>query len=205
MGRGKRHALSFSFSPASPPPQHKEASGEERGLIQTLTSLCSLRPDFGRNTDWLLEQCHKIWLAVGITRSWKYLFLAWLFLWIICRRQREGSILLSFLLFYGLMIEKYALVVPWKFRKNRWQRWIPLQVADHEQGAFWFTNKWVQIKILSIVKLVSFESLAGNDFSGRGTQAEAHCERNLNCQLWSIRQKVLHCCSRNFCRLYHKS
>ena len=113
MGRGKRHALSFSFSPASPPspplPQHKEASGEERGLIQTLTSLCSLRPDFGRNTDWLLEQCHKIWLAVGITRSWKYLFLAWLFLWIIYRRQREGSILLSFLLFYGLMIEKYAL------------------------------------------------------------------------------------------------
>ena len=25
-----------------------------------------------------------------------------------------------------------------------------------------------------------FESLAGNDFSERGTQAEAHCERNLN-------------------------
>ena len=99
----------FLPSPPPPPPQHKEASGEERGLIQTLTSLCSLRPDFGHNTDWLLEQCHKIWLAVGITRSWKYLFLAWLFLWIICRRQREGSILLSFLLFYGLMIEKYAL------------------------------------------------------------------------------------------------
>ena len=25
-----------------------------------------------------------------------------------------------------------------------------------------------------------FESLAGNDFSERGAQAEAHCERNLN-------------------------
>ena len=43
-----------------------------------------------------------------------------------------------------------------------------------------FTDKRVQIQILSILKLVSFESLAGNDFSERGTQAEAHCERNLN-------------------------
>ena len=57
------------------------------------------------------------------------------------------------------------------------------------QGAFWFTNKRVQIKILSILKVVSFESLAGNDFSERGTQAEAHCERNLNRQQWSINEK----------------
>ena len=28
--------------------------------------------------------------------------------------------------------------------------------------------------------MVWFESLAGNDFSDRGAQAEAHCERNLN-------------------------
>ena len=59
------------------------------------------------------------------------------------------------------------------------QSWIPLQVVNREQGAFWFTNKRVQIKILSILKLVSFESLAGNDFSEWGTQAEAPCERNL--------------------------
>ena len=41
-------------------------------------------------------------------------------------------------------------------------------------------------KILSILKVVSVESLAGNDFSERGTQAEAHCERNLhsaNCEV----------------------
>ena len=38
----------------------------------------------------------------------------------------------------------------------------------------------MQIKILPILKLVSFESLAGNDFAERGTQAKAHCERNLN-------------------------
>ena len=45
----------------------------------------------------------------------------------------------------------------------------------------------MQIKIPSILKVVSFESLAGNDFSERGTQEEAHCERNLNRQLRSIR------------------
>ena len=38
----------------------------------------------------------------------------------------------------------------------------------------------MQITILSILKLVSLESLPGNDFSERDTQAEAHCERNLN-------------------------
>ena len=58
----------------------------------------------------------------------------------------------------------------------------------------------MQIKILSILKLVSFESLAGNDFSERGTQVEAHCERNLNRQLRSIRRKISHRCSRNFQR-----
>ena len=63
------------------------------------------------------------------------------------------------------------------------QSWIPLQVSDRKQGAFWLTNKRVQIKIQSILKLVSFESLAGNDFSQRGTKAEASCERNL--QLWN--------------------
>ena len=64
------------------------------GLIQTLSRLCSLRPDFGRNADWLLEQCHKIWLAVGNAESWKALFLAWLFSWIIRRQRRERPILL---------------------------------------------------------------------------------------------------------------
>ena len=80
------------------------------------------------------------------------------------------------------------------------QSWISLQVVDREQCvecAFWFTNKRAQIKILSILKLVSFESLAGSDFSERGTQAKAHCKRNLYRQLWSIRQKISHRCSRN--------
>ena len=87
------------------------------GLIQTLSRLCSLRPDFGRNADWLLEQCHKIWLAVGNAGSWKRLFLAWLFSWMIRRRWREGSILLSFLLFYGLMVGKYALICAMEIQK----------------------------------------------------------------------------------------
>ena len=58
------------------------------GLIQTLTILCWLRPDFGRNADWLLEQCHRIWLAVGINGSWKHLFLTWL---IALKNLREWS------------------------------------------------------------------------------------------------------------------
>ena len=37
--------------------------------------------------------------------------------------------------------------------------------------------------ILSIFKVVLFQSLAGNDFSDWGTQTEAHCQRNLNRQL----------------------
>ena len=48
---------------------------------------------------------------------------------------------------------------------------IPLQVVDLEQGAFSFTNKRVQVEILSMLKLVQFESLTGNDFSERGTEA----------------------------------
>ena len=107
MGRGKRHALSFSFSPASPPPT------TQRGLWG------GERPD--TNSHKFVLTAARFWLQhwlavrtmpqdlIRITRSWKHLFLAWLFLWIICRRQKEGSILLSFLLFYGLMIEKYAL------------------------------------------------------------------------------------------------
>ena len=33
------------------------------------------------------------------------------------RRRREGSILLSFLLFYGLMVEKYALICAMEIQK----------------------------------------------------------------------------------------
>ena len=72
----------------------------------------------------------------------------------------------------------------WVYRKLE-----SLQVVNREQRvqpAFWFINKREQIKIPSILKPVSFESLAGNDFSERCTQAEAHCESNLDCQLWNI-------------------
>ena len=167
------------------------------GLIQTLSRLCSLRPDFGRNADWLLEQCHKIWLAVGINGSWKPLFFAWLSSRMTSRRRREGSTLLSFLLFYGLMVKNMPWYVPWKFRKFMWL-FISSQDLLH-------LRNYLQIKILSILKVVSFESLSWNDFSERGTQAEAHCQRNLNRQPWSNRRKTSHRCSRNFCRHYYKS
>ena len=52
------------------------------------------------------------------------------------------------------MVGKYALICA-----------MEIQKIDRYQGAFWVTNKRVQIKILSILKLVSFESLAGNGFS----------------------------------------
>ena len=151
---------------------------------------------------------HKIWLAVRNAESWKRLFLAWLFSRMIRRRRREGLILLSFSLFYGLIVGKYALICAMEIQKIHMVVHIFSGFALFTESEciaelnpcasfwpltrrilHWFTNKRVQIKILSILKLVSFESLAGNDFSERGTQAEAHCERNLNRQLWSIRRK----------------
>ena len=87
---------------------HNLRSGPILAVLINWARLCLIRPDFGRNADWLLEQCHKIWLAVGNAGSWKRLFLAWLFSWMIRRRRREGSNLLSFLLFYGLMVGKHC-------------------------------------------------------------------------------------------------
>ena len=52
-----------------------------------------------------------------------------------------------------------------------------------KQGAFRFTNKRVQIKILFILKLVSFESLAGNDSLNGVRKRRLTEERNLNRQL----------------------
>ena len=49
----------------------------------------------------------------------------------------------------------------------------------------------MQIKILSILKLVSFESLAENDFSEWGTQAEAHCETSIaNCEVLDEKYRI---------------
>ena len=122
---------------------------------------------------------------------------------------RKGFCYLFFIVLWSCGM-KICLHVLWNFiygtNVSVLQSWIPPQVVDHKQGAFWFTNKRVQVKILSILKPVSFEILAGNDkFSEHGMQAEAHCKRNLNPQLWSIRRKISHRFSRNFCRHYYKS
>ena len=159
--------------------------------------------DFGRNTNWLLEQCHRIWLAVGINGSWNCSAVG---------RENDFAVFFIVLWSYG---RELCLNMCYGYSENSdgcicfiygtnvsvSQSWIPLQVVNREQGAFRFTNKLVQIKILSILKLVSFESLAGNDFSERGMHAEAHRERNFqlwNRQLWIIRRKMKHHCSRNF-------
>ena len=63
---------------------------------------------------------HKIWLAVGINEvesaySSRGCFREWL---AVGREKDRFSRL--FLLFYGLIVGKYALICPWKFRKFRW-------------------------------------------------------------------------------------
>ena len=64
-------------------------------------------------------------------------------------------------------IQKIQMVVLWLYRRVE----SLFKLLTTKKGAFWFTNKRVQIKILSILKLVSFESLARNDFFERCTQA----------------------------------
>ena len=108
-----------------------------------------MRPDFVRNADWLLEQCHKIWLAVGINGSWKRLFLAWLFSRMIRRRRREGSILLSFLFFYGLMVRKYALIYVTEIRE------IHMVVHTFSGFALFTQLMWVYRGVESLCKLLT--------------------------------------------------
>ena len=60
---------------------------------------------------WLLKQCHRIWSAVRITGSWKRLFLA------IDPPSAERGILLSFLLFYSLVVGKHALIYAREIQK----------------------------------------------------------------------------------------
>ena len=123
--------------------------GPDTNSLQLCSLRPALRPDFGRNADWLSEQCFRIWLAVEINGSWQHLFLAWLFSWMIRRRRRGKSILLPFLLFYGLMAGKYVLIcaieiqkihmVVHIFLRNSFiygtnvsvsRPWIPLQVGN---------------------------------------------------------------------------
>ena len=110
--------------------------------------ICGLRPDFGRNPDLLLEQCHKIWLAVWINGSWKHLFLVWLSSRMISRRRREGSILLSFLLFYGLIVGKYALICAPEIQK------IQMVVHIFSGFALFAELMWAYRRVESLCKLL---------------------------------------------------
>ena len=84
--------------------------------LQTLSRLCSLRPDFGRNADWLLEQCHKIWLAVGNAGSWSAYSLRGCFReWSVVDGEKDRFCCLF--LFYGLMLGKYALICAMEIQK----------------------------------------------------------------------------------------
>ena len=99
-------------------------------LIQTLVNKFVLTAARFWLQRWLAIRTisHKIWLAVGINGSWKHLFLAWLFSWMISRRRREGSIFPSFFIVLwsysrkiclnmSMEIQKIQMVVLWLYRR----------------------------------------------------------------------------------------
>ena len=115
-------------------------TGRTLGLIQTLSRSRSLRPDFGRNADWLLEQFYKIWLAVGNAESWKrldppsaerkvdfavFFIVIWSYGRKICLNMYHGNSENS----YGC---SYLLWIRFIYGTNVSvsRSWIPLQVVD---------------------------------------------------------------------------
>ena len=84
------------------------------GLIQTLSRLCSLRPDFGRNAAMPQD-------LIEINGSWKCFFLAWLIAvknlreWSSVSGEQESAVF--FLLFYGLVVGKYPLICAMEIQK----------------------------------------------------------------------------------------
>ena len=150
---------------------HNLRSGPILAVLINWARLCLIRPDFGRNADWLLEQCHKIWLAVGNAGSWKRLFLAWLFSWMIRRRRREGSNLLSFLLFYGLMVGKHCAMEIQKIH----------MVVHIFSGFALFTElMWVYRGVESLCKLLTANKGAYGKAGIRNRSRKRNRNRNLN-------------------------
>ena len=89
------------------------------GLIQTLTSLCWFRPDFARNAEWLSEST-EVESAYSSAND---------------PPSAERRILLSFLLFYGLVVEQFALKCATEIQK------IQLVVQDLLHGARIFFSR----------------------------------------------------------------
>ena len=92
-------------------------------LIQTLVNKFVLTAARFWLQRWLAIRTisHKIWLAVGINGSWKHLFLAWLFSWMISRRRREGSIFPSFFIVLWSYSRKICLNMSMEIQKiDRW-------------------------------------------------------------------------------------
>ena len=126
------------------------------------------------------------WLAVGINEGWKRLCLAWLFSRMMKRRIEIGK----YALICGMEIQKIQIVVhifsgfalftvlTWVYRK-----------VESVSASFW-PRPMCRMCLLIYQQMSAKQNTAGNDFSERVTQAEAHCERNLNRQLWSIRRNI---------------
>ena len=147
------------------------------GPDTTLSRLCSLQPDFGLKADWLLEQCHRTWLAVKINGSWKCLILPRLAdstentSWMIRRQRREGFCCLI-LLFCGLVVGKYTLynVCHGNSENSNSCPYLPIEDLLHLQN-----------------------------------KCEWMAELNPCAACWPRTRCFLHRCSRNFCRHYFKS
>ena len=115
-------------------------TGRTLGLIQTLSRSCSLRPDFGRNADWLLEQFYKIWLAVGNAESWKRLDPP------SAERKVDFAVFFIVLWSYG---RKYALTCTMEIQK------IHMVVHIFSGFALFTELMWVYRGVESLCKLVT--------------------------------------------------
>ena len=133
----------------------------------------------------------------------------------------------SFLLFYGLKVGKYASICAMEIQKIH-------MVVHIFSGFALFTESeciaelnpsascWPLTRCLLIYQQTSAnqntvhlksgfiwkfsrEWLLWTGYASGGSLLIAHCDRNLNRQLWSIRRKTSHRSSRNFCKHYYES
>ena len=159
---------------------------------------------------------------IGCRKRWKL----WLFPWMIRRRRREGSILLSFLLFYGLMVGKYALICAMEIQK------IHMVVHIFSGFALFTELMWVYRGVESLCKLVTASKVLFNYQQTSAEQNTIHLKSgfiwkfNREWLFWTgytsggslrkkpqsptvkyyiLKTKTSNRCSRNSCMHYHKS
>ena len=159
---------------------------------------------------------------IGINGSWKCLFLAWLFSRMISSRRREGSILLSFKFFYGLIVEKYTLICAMEIQKIHsclFRIWFIYGTTNVSVSQSWISllNCWPRTMCRLIYQQTSANQNTLHLTSGfiwkfsrewllwTGCATGGSLRKKPQWAMWSIRRKTSHRCSRNFCRHYYKN